>query len=74
MIATLAMLAADVPSIVMIEALGLDSLFAFAYDQYRKGARPQDVEANAPFNTGRVVFLSVIGVLMTAWGGVSIFG
>ena len=81
--------AADVPSIVMIEVLGLDSLFAemifaiglalilgnaFAYYQYRKGARPQDVEANAPFNTGRVVFLSVIGVLMTAWGGVSIFG
>lgn len=72
----------------MIEALGLDSLFAemifaiglalilgnaFAYYQYRRGERPEDVEPNAPFNGGRVVFLSAIGVLMATWGGVSIF-
>lgn len=73
----------------MIDVLGLDSLFAemifaiglalilgnaFAYYKYRRGERPDDVEENAPFNAGRVVFLSVIGILMTAWGGVSIFG
>lgn len=72
----------------MFEILGFDSLFAelifaiglalllgnaFAYYQYRKGQRPDKIEADAPFNAGRVVFLSVVGVLMTAWGGVSIF-
>ncbi len=72
----------------MMEILGLDSLFAemifaiglaivlgnaFAYYQHRRGQRPDKVEESAPFNSGRVAFLSVIGVLMTAWGGISIF-
>lgn len=73
----------------MVEILGLDSLFAemifaiglalvlgnaYAYYQHRRGERPEDVDDSAAFNAGRVVFLSVIGILMTAWGGVSIFG
>ena len=72
----------------MIDALGLDSLFAemifaiglaivlgnaYAYYQYRRGVRPDDVEADAPFNTGRVAFLSTVGVLMAVWGGFSVF-
>ncbi len=73
----------------MIEALGLDSLFAemifaiglaivignaYAYLQYRRGVRPDDVDEDAPFNTARVLFLSTVGVLMALWGGISIFG
>lgn len=72
----------------MFEILGFDSLFAemilgigvalilgnaWAYRQYRKGVRPEGIEADAPFNTGRVIWLSVIGVLMSAWGGLSVF-
>lgn len=71
-----------------MEILGLDTLFAemifaiglaivlgnaYAYYQHRRGERPDDVEESAPFNTGRVVFLSVIGILMAAWGGISTF-
>ncbi len=73
----------------MIEALGLDSLFAemifaiglaiiignaYAFYQHRRGVRPDDVDEDARFNTGRVVFLSIVGVLMATWGGISIFG
>ena len=73
----------------MIEALGLDSLFAemifaiglaivagngYAYYQHRRGEHPDDAEEDAQFNTGRVVFLSTIGALMAIWGGISIFG
>jgi len=73
----------------MIEALGLDSLFAemifaiglavvagngYAYYQHRRGERPDDADEDARFNTGRVVFLSTIGSLMAIWGGISIFG
>lgn len=73
----------------MVDVLGLDSLFAemilavglalvlgnaYAYYQHRRGERPEDVDDSASFNTGRVLFLSMIGILMTAWGGVSIFG
>lgn len=72
----------------MVEILGLDSLFAemifaiglalilgnaYAYYKHRRGERPEDIDDSAPFNTGRVLFLSVIGILMAAWGGVSIF-
>ncbi|HEY5652735.1 MAG TPA: hypothetical protein VIW46_14915 [Acidimicrobiia bacterium] len=73
----------------MIEALGLDTLFAemifaiglaiilgngYAYYRHRRGERPDDAEEGAEFNTGRVLFLSVVGALMATWGGISVFG
>lgn len=69
----------------MIDILGLDSLFAelvtglglallvgngFAWWKQRQGRRPAGVAG--PFRTGRVVFLLVVGVLMTAWGVASL--
>lgn len=71
----------------MLEALGLDSIFAelvlglglalilgngFAWWQHRRGSKPQGVEGE--LRRGRVIFLIAIGVLMTTWGAVSVFG
>jgi hypothetical protein len=72
----------------VFEILGLDSLFAemilgigvalvagnlFALWKHRRGERPEGVDADAPFRSGRVVFLTLVGVLMAVWGGVSVF-
>lgn len=69
----------------MAEILGLDALFAemvlgiglalivgngFAFWKHHRGERPDGVEG--AFRPTRVAFLSVIGVLMTAWGTASI--
>jgi hypothetical protein len=69
----------------LIDILGLDTLFAelvtglglallagnvFAWWQHRRGRRPRG--AQGEFRSGRVLFLLVIGVLMTAWGLASI--
>jgi hypothetical protein len=71
----------------VFEILGLDSLFAemtlglglalvfgnlFAWWKHRKGERPEGAEGE--LRTGRVVFLSLVGVLMATWGALSIFG
>lgn len=71
----------------MFEILGLDALFAemtlglglalmggnlFAWWKHRKGERPEG--ADGEFRTGRVIFLTLVGVLMTVWGAASIFG
>lgn len=71
----------------MIDILGLDSLFAemvtglglallagnlLAWRKHAKGDRPAGVEGE--FRTGRVAFLLVVGLLLTAWGVASIFG
>jgi hypothetical protein len=71
----------------MVEILGLDSLFAemifgvglalvvgnlFALWKHRRGERPDGVEGK--FRAGRVAFLLVVGALMAAWGGATIFG
>ncbi len=74
------------PLSLMVDILGVDSLFAeltlglglallvgnvLALVRYRRGERPQGVEG--PFRAGRVAFLLLVGVVMTAWGGASIF-
>jgi hypothetical protein len=71
----------------VFEILGLDSLFAemtlglglaliggnlFAWWKHHKGERPEGAEGE--FRTGRVLFLMAVGVVMTAWGAVSMFG
>lgn len=72
----------------VFDILGLDTLFAemvlgiglalvagnlFALWKHRRGERPEGSEADAPFRAGRVAFLTVVGVLMAIWGGVSVF-
>ena len=69
----------------VIDILGLDSLFAemvtglglallagnaFAWWKHQRGSRPFEGE----FRAGRVVFLLVVGLLMTAWGVASLIG
>jgi hypothetical protein len=72
----------------VFDILGLDSLFAemifgiglalvagnlFALWKHQRGERPEGADEDAPFRTGRVVFLTAVGVLMAIWGGVSVF-
>jgi hypothetical protein len=57
----------------LIVGLGLALLVGngLAWWRHRQGRVPQGVE-NAQYRSGRVVFLMVVGVLMTAWGTVSL--
>ena len=70
----------------MTEALGLDEIFAemvlglglailvgngLAWYRHRRGEKPEG--AQGEFRTGRVWFLLVVGMLMTAWGAASVF-
>jgi uncharacterized iron-regulated membrane protein len=69
----------------VIDILGLDTLFAelvlglglalligngLAWWKHRRGQRPAGAEGS--FRGGRVAFLLVVGVLMTAWGTASL--
>ncbi len=69
----------------MVDLLGLDTLLAelivavglallvgngAAWWRHRRGGRPAGVEGT--YRPGRVRFLSIIGVLMTAWGVASL--
>ena len=69
----------------MIDILGIDTLFAemvtglglallvgnlLAWRKHRRGELPPGVQGE--FRRGRVVFLLVIGALMTAWGVASL--
>lgn len=70
----------------MTDILGLDAIFAemvlglglalllgngLAWFKARRGDRPAGVEGD--FRRGRVIFLLVIGALMTVWGAASVF-
>lgn len=69
----------------MVDLLGLDSLFAemitgigvalivgngYAWFRHSQGRDPEDAEGT--FRVGRVAFLMVVGLLMTAWGAASL--
>lgn len=71
----------------MSDLLGLDEILAelvlglglaivigngLAWLKHRRGERPAGVEGE--FRAGRVLFLFVVGLLMTTWGAVSVFG
>lgn len=71
----------------MTDLLGLDDIFAelvlglglalligngLAWFKHRRGERPAGVEGE--FRPGRVWFLATVGILMTVWGAVSVFG
>lgn len=59
----------------LVFALGLAIVLGNGYALYknRKGERPQGTDQDAQLRMGRVVFLMVVGSLMTIWGAVSIF-
>lgn len=58
----------------LVLALGLALLVGngLAWWKFRKGESPEDVE-NPQFRPGRVIFLSVIGLVLTVWGAVTLF-
>jgi len=58
----------------MILALGLALLIGngLAWWKHRRGETPGGIE-NAQYRSGRVVFLSVVGLLLSIWGAVTLF-
>lgn len=58
----------------LVLALGLALLVGngLAWWKHRKGEYPEGVE-NPHFRPARVVFLSVIGLVLTIWGAVTLF-
>lgn len=57
----------------LILAIGLALLVGngLAWWRHRRGETPRDIE-HARYRPGRVAFLSVVGVLLTAWGTVTL--
>lgn len=58
----------------LILALGLALLVGngLAWWKYRKGETPDGME-DAEYRPGRVGFLSLVGILLTIWGAVTLF-
>ena len=58
----------------LILALGLALLIGngLAWWKHRQGQAPKDV-VDAMYRPGRVVFLGVVGVVLTVWGAVTLF-
>jgi len=71
----------------VLEALGIDSLFAemtlglglalivgngLALWKHRRGEKPKG--ATGSFRKGRAGFLMTVGLLMSTWGALSVFG
>lgn len=58
----------------LVLALGLALLIGngLAWWRHRQGKVPKGVEG-AVFRPGRVVFLSLVGVVLTIWGALTLF-
>lgn len=58
----------------LVLALGLALLIGngLAWWRHRQGKVPKGVEG-AAFRPGRVVFLSLVGVVLTIWGALTLF-
>lgn len=58
----------------LILALGLALLIGngLAWWKHRRGEAPKGV-VGAAYRPGRVVFLSLVGVVLTVWGAVTLF-
>lgn len=58
----------------LILALGLALLLGngLAWWKNRRGQPPEDV-VDASYRSGRVLFLAIVGVVLTVWGGVTLF-
>lgn len=59
----------------LVLGLGLALLVGngLAWWKHRRGETPKGVEA-AQYRGGRVAFLALVGLLMTVWGAVTLFG
>ena len=59
----------------LILGLGLALLIGngLAWWKHRRGEAPRNVD-DAMYRPGRVAFLSVVGVVLTVWGAVTLFG
>jgi hypothetical protein len=57
----------------LVVALGLALLVGntYAWWKYRRGEAPAGVD-EARFRPGRVIFLVLVGLLLTIWGGVTL--
>lgn len=60
------------PQLILALGLALVVGNGLAWWKNRRGESPEGVE-DAQFRPGRVVFLSVVGVLLTIWGAVTLF-
>lgn len=60
------------PQLVLALGLALVVGNGLAWWKHRRGESPEGVE-DAKFRPGRVAFLSLVGVLLTIWGGVTLF-
>lgn len=60
------------PQLVLALGLALIIGNGLAWWKHRRGESPAGVE-NPQYRPGRVVFLSIVGVLLTVWGGVTLF-
>lgn len=58
----------------LILALGLALLIGngLAWWKHRRGETPEGIEG-AQYRPGRVLFLSVVGAVLTVWGAVTLF-
>ncbi len=67
----------DVESLLpqLVLALGLALLLGngAAWWKHRRGEMPPGIE-DAKYRPGRVLFLSLVGLLLTVWGAVTLFG
>jgi uncharacterized iron-regulated membrane protein len=59
------------PELIVGIGLALIVGNGLAWWKHRQGKTPQGVD-DPRYRAGRVAFLLVVGVLMTAWGGVSL--
>lgn len=67
----------DVESLLpqLVLALGLALLLGngAAWWKHRRGETPPGIE-DARYRAGRVLFLSLVGLLLTVWGAVTLLG
>lgn len=61
-----------IPELVLALGLALMIGNGLAWWKHRQGEAPKGVD-EAQFRPGRVVFLSVVGSLLTIWGAVTLF-
>lgn len=59
------------PQLVLALGLALVIGNGLAWWKHRHGKAPSEVE-NPQYRPGRVVFLIAVGILLTAWGAVSL--
>lgn len=61
------------PQLVLALGLALIVGNGLAWLKHRKGEAPEEVE-DAQYRPGRVLFLSLVGLLLTIWGAVTLLG